>query len=510
MNRLITSLKFYGFVAGIAMAVSITGFIGSALQLPASQTAMPEDHVQPTLADGAVPVRFAAASVTPTIVVTALKPSIVVVDPPAGTANVWRIVLRGENWGPYNTRVNPEVFLVNAAQTDLVYPMKVDRNYRDCTVKTINDSLGQKCVEELFMAIQFTDTAKAAPPGDYLLYVQDESGQGAVAPFMLIALPDLSKSTQPTLAISPSHGPIGSYVVVSAGGFAKRSSLLIRLDGVKIGGSPMTDENGFFTDVGIVIPQTITVNGKSVAITPGAHTIEVVNTSVAAQSARVAFTVDGSVKVISEPDPVELYAHKKQQDDAQKQLTVDITKEKQLEKQKDALQKETTTLVKKQKKSRLTRKEGARLDVLKKEQSKKQKELFEVKKNIEDVRTKKELIDQVVRVDVYLGKPCVSDLPITFQPGCVPPAPPTTIEQSYAGKPCRADMAITFQPGCMPGEVFAPVKVYEGKPCNSALPRVWQEGCIEQPRQVSTPPTAPQAQKCDPLVPEYSQKGCVK
>ena len=78
-------------------------------------------------------------------------------------------------------------------------------------------------------------------------------------------------------------------MILTAGGFPRRTGTTVALDGVKIGGTPITDSEGFYTDVSFVIPASIEKNKKPIPIAPGVHTISVSAGGAAFTSAK--FTV---------------------------------------------------------------------------------------------------------------------------------------------------------------------------------------------------------------------------
>ncbi|MBI4250659.1 hypothetical protein HY622_03660, partial [Candidatus Uhrbacteria bacterium] len=66
-----------------------------------------------------------------------------------------------------------------------------------------------------------------------------------------------------------------------------------------------------------------------------------------------------------------------------------------------------------------------------------------------------------------------------------------------AGKPCRTDLAITFQPGCIPQTKASESQKTAMNPNQTSAQ---QTPAAKQTRT---------AQKCEPQIPRYSQPGCI-
>lgn len=481
------------------------------------------------------------------------SPFLYSVDPPRATKDVPSLVIRGGGWGPYDARADVRVWLVNPHKTDEQTEILVDRNYRN---------------DDLFIRAELSEEAKSLLPGGYLIYVLTGNNLHAVAPFELIASSDLRPAKNPTASLTPSRGPVGSYVVITAGGFSKRSSVIIRFDGVKIGGSPMTDDQGFFTDVGLVIPTEIEKDHKKRTVTPGKHIIELSDGN---HIVKTEFTVDSSDK--EELDRSEREQKKQKEDERERKEAVEREQKERLKKEaeRDQLKKKEEQARKEllrveQERLRLKKLKGdeelgkRERDRIEKELSRIQKKEDAIEKNIDAIENRKEKIEAKIEMIIdrclehapayaqracatrsrvlvpdTFGKPCSSEKPITFQPGCVSvlrmvervfhQKPCTDLlplvwqdgcilsEKKEAlsvsfGKPCDSEKPITFQPGCVSSEPKSTIRQYEGKKCDPSLPRVWQEGCLSP--KPSDQPVSPKTSTCNPLIPNYSQKNCLK
>lgn len=477
------------------------------------------------------------------------KPEIFLIDPPRATREIPSLAVRGVGWGRFEGRKEPMVWLIPHDDLSKKTALKVDRNYRDCTfvIPTGGDgNIKGGCSlesDEMFLRVEFTDEAKKLPAGSYFLYVLVENGLEALRSFELVNTPNLSKEKKPNIALTPASGTVGSYVIVTAGGFPRRTGTTVTLDGVKIGGTPVTDTNGFYDDVGIVIPPFIEKNKKPIAITPGVHTIAVNGGGHAYASAKFTVRALDDTKERQEKEKREREEkervdrekreqEKREKEEQEKALQELLDEKKQLKKEREDLGKEQAELEKKKKQLDVDtlKEERDRLKGEKEELDRRMKEvLIETKKALEENErlmreererkkqekndagrvkkdTKKELELLLYENIQSFGKPCKKSVAITFQPGCVPP-PPADIEKPYAGSVCDANIPRVWQEGCVepPRQPWIPDTV--GKACRSDIAITFQPGCIPQKQKELEKPFS--GKPCTTDFPRVWQEGCV-
>ena len=377
-------------------------------------------------------------------------------------------------------------------------------------------------------------------PKTYVLYVRTENNIQGGAPFTLLAKPSFETKKGAQLTVTPNEGPYGTYAVLFGSGFPRGEGLSVRFDGVKIsvGGYLAPNPDGTFDNVGITIPKILTKPGefKSITVAPGKHTIEVSNDNPANPiKASATFTITD--KALTDADKKKQEAEEKKKRDEALKKEEQLKKEKgQADKEQARTEKERIDLEKKLKEKQ--EQEERQKDARKKEQLRKQEEGLAKKladkkkqeeqkeKKIEDIKKKQEdLADTFCNSDLpltfqpgciqktkppvknkYEGLPCDADIAITLQPGCVSQKP---IEQQitlFAGKPCSTILPITFQPGCVSAPKIEISKPFAGKTCDTLLPRVWQEGCIDPSIKTGIAPSG--KKYCDITIPSYSQPGC--
>ncbi len=480
-----------------------------------------------------------------------VEASIMLIDPPVATVNISGITVRGLDWGPYAERQQPKAWLVDPDDASL-HEMVVARNYRDCNLAIA--VRGECSDDQIYLRLEIPDAQKSIlSPKMYGLYIATERMISAMGQFTIVGNPLPLQSTEPTIALSPVKGPIGTYVLLFGAGFTPKEGLNVRFDRVKIpvGGYLTPNDDGTFENVAFTIPSTLQRDNRIETVMPGAHTIDVVNSNLThPRSASARFVVqekveygEGEKKDQKELDQIEKDRKKQEQiDKEQKKLEEE---QKKLEIEKVKKEKEKAELEKKLAESRKRQQEedeAKKKTLLKREQDQLLKKLKEnewkqkeQEKKLDTIDKKQERLEK--QEDLLKTWFCDSELPITFQPGCAL-LKKTPAKNLYEGKPCSADMPITFQPGCI-GQIPALQKnLFAGKACSSDIPLVWQEGCIQQPRQeikgeyegkscdpskaitfqpgcIPVAPRVPEVQsfvgkKCNPLIPHYSQVGCIE
>jgi len=469
---------------------------------------------------------------------------IFLVDPSAATADVISIAVRGSDWGPYDDRGTTHAWLVDQ-ETNQMYELKIDRNYRDCMFSVNNGNLTGGCSSsmqknELFLRLVIPDELKLSlQPKTYVIYVRTDNNIYGGAPFTLLGKPTFNSDTGARIAVAPQEGPYGTYAVLFGAGFPKGQGLNVRFDGVRVsvGGYLAPNPDGTFDNVGFYIPVTLKgLDGKTINVTVGKHTIEVSNDNPQNMAkASTIFTIIDKAQTDADKKKQQLEEQKKKDEALKKEQQLKADKEKAdkeqalLEQQRKDLEKQVQQKQDEQKKQQDTVKKEQLLkeqqDLAKKLADKKKQEQQKEQK-VEDIKKKQsDLADtfcdaslpitfqpgciQKVKTNTkskYDGLPCDADIAITFQPGCIAQKP---IEQIslFKGKPCSSNLPITFQPGCISSFPTVPVKQYSGKPCDPNLPRVWQEGCVDASIKTGLAPSG--KQYCDPTTPSYSQPGCV-
>ncbi len=448
--------------------------------------------------------------------------SIMIIDPPVATVAILSIAVRGLDWGPYSERRDPQVWLIDPS-SDVLYQLTVAKNYRDCSLAL---AVKNECSDDqLFLRLEIPDDVKKAlEPKMYGLYIVTENNISALGQFTIVKNPLSKTITEPTLVIEPVKGPIGTYVMLFGAGFPKEG-LNVRFDRVKIsvGGYLTPNDDGTFENVGVTIPATLTRDNKTIAITPGEHTIDVANdnpTNPRSASARfvVQDTIESGVsdKKLSKKEQDQIDKDRKNQEQIDKEQKKLEEEQKRLEKEKEQLEKEKAELAKhleeqkKKEQQEQDRKKKAKLKreqrILERKLNEKERLKKEQEKKLSTIDKKQDLLDK--KEDSLKTQFCDSELPLTFQPGCIP-LKKEPVRSPYEGRPCSADMPITFQPGCVGQIPQVQRSLFAGKACSSDIPLVWQEGCIQQS------PRVPEVQsfvgkKCNPLIPHYSQVGCIE
>lgn len=479
------------------------------------------------------------------------EPSLMMIDPPVATAQVISIAAKGLDWGPHRDRRNPEAWLVDPDDSTL-HPLTIARNYNDCGLEL---AMKGTCTDDqLFLRLEIPADVKGKLAAKmYGLYVKMENGMSALGQFTIVDNPLPEVVAQPTLAVEPIKGPVGTYVMLFGAGFPEEG-LNVRFDGVKIsaGGYFTPDEKGSFENVAITIPSTITRDGKTIAVTPGEHTIDVSNDNPTnPRSAAVKFVVQekvesGAGKKLSKKEQDQIDADRKKQEQIDKEQQRLEQEQKKLQQEKERIEKEKADLAKKLEEEK--KKEQQEKDRTKKTKFKRGWQLLQKllndrekirrdrEKRLADIGKKQGTLDK--QEDSLKTRFCEPDMPITFQPGCVPLKKEAPKSQ-YEGRPCSADLPITFQPGCIGQIPSIQRSLFIGKMCSQDIPLVWQEGCIQPPRsevkseydgkpcdpskaitfqpgcispkpkeiEMSKPITG---QKCNPLIPHYSQVGCIE
>ncbi len=448
--------------------------------------------------------------------------SIMIIDPPVATTAIPSIAVRGLDWGPYSERRNPQAWLIDPS-SDALYQLTVAKNYRDCSLALV---MKNECSDDqLFLRLEIPDDVKEVlEPKIYGLYIVTEHKISALGQFTIVKNPLSKTITEPTLAIEPVKGPIGTYVMLFGAGFPKEG-LNVRFDRVKIsvGGYLAPNNDGTFENVGMTIPATLTRDNKTIAVTPGEHTIDVANdnpTNPRSASARfvVQDTIESGVsdKKLSKKEQDQIDKDRKNKEQIDKQQQKLEEEQKKLEKEKVQLEKEKAELIqqleehKKKEQQEQDRKKKAKLKRderrLQKKLDEKEKLKNEQEKKLSTIDKKQDSLDK--KEDALKTQFCDPELPLTFQPGCIP-LKKEPVRSSYEGRPCSADIPITFQPGCVGQILVLQKNLFIGKACSSDIPLVWQEGCIQQSQK------APEIQsfigkKCNQLIPHYFQIGCIE
>lgn len=470
----------------------------------------------------------------------ASEASIYIVDPPMASANISSIAIRGSGWGIYNDRLSPRAWFVDPQSPELreEFELTLYRNYRDCSFIKNDATIIGSCLlekDELFARFTVpTEVQERLEPKKYGIYVRTENGIDALGVFTVLAKPTLDTAKDPAIAIIPDHGPVKTYTVLFGAGFPQKPSIDLRFDGIwsSLGGTLWADENGTFENIGFSIPSFITKEGKSIAITPGKHTVRLSNGT---NSAEVTFVVDG----IDEKQKKEEELKKKKEQEEKERLEKEEKKLKEeqekIKKEEERLEKERKKLeqdLKRKKEEEQKKKNNENRTRLEKERKKLEKNLKKKKEQEEKLEHRIGDIDK--RKEQIKDKFCDTDVPITFQPGCVQRGL-TSPKSEFEGEPCRADNAITFQsgcraqdqveqkmlfegmkcstnlpitfqPGCTSRTPDEPVKLFVGKLCDQNLPRVWQEGCIDPSVKTGIAPSG--KPYCNPNIPTYSQSSC--
>ncbi len=438
------------------------------------------------------------------------KPLITLIDPPVATAEIPSLLVRGEGWGSYKNRKFVRAWLINAHNGTTMLEFKVDRNYND---------------DELFLRLEFPGNVAQVKPDNYRVYILTENGKEATAPFVLIKTLDLRGVKKATLSITPSSGSIGTYVVLTAGGFSKKTGLIVRIDGIKMRGAPITDADGFFDNVGITIPAFLEKDNKLIPLKNGKHTIEITENSGAKLSASAIFMLgvsdDDRKKEEQAKKELEDKEKKEKEEKAkkEKELKDDLENIKKVEEEQARIEKERQQLEKLQKQKEEEQK--------KKEQQDKDNEVKKIEKELKDIEQKKEKLEdkkeqiqdkkdalleekkkdekKLEELNDSLKVVCSKNIPDYLEPGCKKKRedfiPPTL------GKACQEDVAITFQPGCIPQSRGESEKPFKGKMCTVLLPLIWQEGCTQQERKLEVPETLGKPCRTDMAI--TFQPGCI-
>ncbi len=437
--------------------------------------------------------------------------AIYVVDPEAASVTIPSISVRGREWGTYEERGAMRAWLIDLDSQEM-FELIVARNYRDCSFVSGSKSEGGCILEpdEIFLRLEIPENLKLfLPPKKYGLYVLAQNNIDAMARFTVLSQPLFQNKGEPSIALFPDGGPIGTYTVLFGAVFARGEGLSVRFDGVKIsvGGYLAPDSQGTFDNAGFNIPGLLKKDESKILVQPGEHTIEVSNDNPQNMvRASAVFTVTQGrrdQKTIDEQ-------RKKEQEERERLKKED----ERLKKEKEQAEKEQARIEKERKE--LQRKLKEKQEEERKQQDEERKQIEKERKGIakklkrkrEEEKKKEQLIDTIEKQRDDIEKRfCDPLLPITFQPECISKKPIFT-KSEYEGQPCRADLSITFQPGCVAQIPAEQKKLFEGKICNSDIPRVWQEGCVDV--NLKTGVGIEGKPYCNPLVPTYSQTECEK
>ncbi|MBI4250194.1 hypothetical protein HY622_01225, partial [Candidatus Uhrbacteria bacterium] len=183
------------------------------------------------------------------------------------------LLLRGTGWEQFDDRGKTEAFLFPKGNVDATIPLSITGNYRDCSF-VVGQKIQGGCTmdqDDLLMSVVLPKNLKE---GMYNVSVMTNGFIG-ITQITVVSLPDFQNADRPIAAILPQLGPVGTPVLVTVGGFSKRTGLFIRFDGVKQPGIMYTNNNGAVGEYTFTVPATITKDFKTTVIKPGKHTIEV-------------------------------------------------------------------------------------------------------------------------------------------------------------------------------------------------------------------------------------------
>ncbi|MBI2483817.1 hypothetical protein HYV71_01370 [Candidatus Uhrbacteria bacterium] len=203
-----------------------------------------------------------------------MKEAFLFVQPQTASQYTEYLLIRGSGWGRYDDRGEPTVLLMPDNDTAQDIPLTLERNYRDCSF-VVGEKIQGKCTMDEGDMFMRAPLPKNLKEGAYTVYVTTQNYFDGAAELRVVRLPDFSNAKRPIIAIQPTSGPVGTNVLLSAGGFPKRTGLFIRFDGAKQPGILYTDTNGAVGEYAFTIPSTISKDFKVTTIKPGKHTIEV-------------------------------------------------------------------------------------------------------------------------------------------------------------------------------------------------------------------------------------------